>query len=558
MLLECSKCAKMYRVREGSAAAPTKCPACGGLLKVSGGAPAAAPAAAGPDPRVKELEAKLSALERDAAAHRSDAEQRAREAKEAQANIARLGEDLAKAQAVYKDALRKKEEELEEKQKKIASLESSSKGSQGQIAVLKQKDAQIQELQEKVNELEEKAAGGGKVAQLEAELAESRKNVPRLAEELAKEKAHYREALMNKEKELEDVQRKLVEASSKAQAGADTGQRNADLQRAQAKISQLEKIVQDGEQRYRTLHAEMEKSREAAEVGSDGGDKILAEKDETIASLNDDLSGERRKVGELQRQVKDLEASLQKAKAAPAPAPAAAAPAGGGGGGRVDEARYLVGDLDKSLTSISSQFSALVARVKRLHESLYKEDETPSPDVMAATGSQARTPEPEAEAEPPMETEEPAAPQEPEGPETPADSEEGAEAVSEAAADTPDTEALPLPEAAPEEDAPAEEPAQEQEEEIAQLETLPEPELDSGELPADETMLDMGKMGKALRAQREAASQDSPKPATRRITGRRPLPSLPREPRPAPEVEEQPSSDEPKKKGFFGKLFGKK
>ena len=41
MLLECSKCAKMYRVREGSAAAPTKCPACGGMLKVSGGAPAA-------------------------------------------------------------------------------------------------------------------------------------------------------------------------------------------------------------------------------------------------------------------------------------------------------------------------------------------------------------------------------------------------------------------------------------------------------------------------------------------------------------------------------------
>jgi chromosome segregation ATPase len=111
------------------------------------GAPAAA---AGPDPRVKELEAKVAALERDAAAHRSDAEQRAREAKEAQANIARLGEDLAKAQGVYKDALKKKEDELEEKQKKIAALEASAKGSQGQIAILRQKDAQIQELQEKV------------------------------------------------------------------------------------------------------------------------------------------------------------------------------------------------------------------------------------------------------------------------------------------------------------------------------------------------------------------------------------------------------------------------
>ena len=558
MLLECSKCAKMYRVREGSAAAPTKCPACGGLLKVSGGAPAA-PAAAGPDPRVKELEAKVASLERDAAAHRSDAEQRGREAKEAQTNIARLGEDLAKAQGVYKDALRKKEEELEEKQKKLASLESSSKGSAGQLAVLKQKDAQIQELQDKVSSLEEEmsknAGGGEKVAALEAELVEARKGVPRLSEELAKEKAHFREALLGKEKELDEVQKKLatvekqlVEASSRAQGSPD---KNSELQRAQSKISQLEKIVQDGEQRYRTLHAEMEKSREAAGVGSEDGAKILAEKDESIASLNEDLAGERRKVGELQKQVKDLESSLQKAKAAPAAAPAAA----GGGGGRVDEARYLVGDLDKSLTSISSQFSALVSRVKRLHESLYKEDETPSPEVMAATGEQARSPEPEPEpeAEPEMEADEPTPAQEAEASEEPAASDEGAEAVAEAAAETPDTEALPLPEAAPEEE-PA---AEEQEEEIAQLESLPEPALDTGELPADETMLDMGKMGKAIRAQRE--SDQGPKPATRRITGRRPLPSLPREPRPAPEVEEQSGSgDEPKKKGFFGKLFGKK
>src|SRR5436190_8359221 len=95
MLLECSSCGKMYRVREGSAAAPTKCPACGGVLKVSGGG-APAPAAGGSDPRVKDLEAKVAALEKAASAHRD-------EAKEAQGNIARLGEDLAKAQGVYKD-----------------------------------------------------------------------------------------------------------------------------------------------------------------------------------------------------------------------------------------------------------------------------------------------------------------------------------------------------------------------------------------------------------------------------------------------------------------------
>src|SRR5437762_4613919 len=132
MLLECTQCAKMYRVREGSAAAPTKCPACGGLLKVSGGGAPAPAAPSGPDPRVKELEAKVASLERDASARRAESEQHAKDAKEAQGNIARLGEDLAKAQAVYKDALRKKEDELEEKQKKITALEGEAEKTRSQ------------------------------------------------------------------------------------------------------------------------------------------------------------------------------------------------------------------------------------------------------------------------------------------------------------------------------------------------------------------------------------------------------------------------------------------
>ena len=92
--------------------------------------------------------------------------------------------------------------------------------------------------------------------------------------------------------------------------------------------------------------------------------------------------------------------------------------------GNVQEARYLVGDLDKSLSSVSSQLSALVQRVKRLHESLYKPE-----------GSSALLPSVQADipSEPPAET---FAPLEAEAPvETPA-SGEGAEALAEAAAET--------------------------------------------------------------------------------------------------------------------------
>lgn len=567
MLLECSSCGKMYRVREGSAAAPTKCPACGGTLKVSGGGGAPA-APAGPDPRVKELEAKVASLEKEAATHRG-------EAKEAQANIARLGEDLAKAQGVYKDALKKKEEEIEERQKKIAALEAEVekakaqfKAGGGQIAVLRQKDAQIAELEEKVTslmgELESKSGGSGsdeKVAHLEQELAEARQGVPRLAEELAKEKTTYREALLNKEAEIDDLHKKLsavekglIEVSSRAQAGAsgaseadlaaaraEADKRAAELQRSQNRITQLEKIVQDGESRYRSLHAEMEKSREAAEAGGGEQAKVLAEKDETIDGLNNDLTAEKRKVGELERQLKEAKSAAATAARPPSgtrPSPLA---------GNVSEARYLAGDLDKSLASVSLQLSALVERVKRLHESLLK-SEGSSAELPAVKAEIPSAPEPEsADEEPP--------PEEPEGPEVPA-SDSGAEALAEAAAETPEdgTAELPLPEAASEEEAAEIQPEGEAEaeaepqEDVAQLESLPEPVAESNELPADETMLDMGKMNR-------------PRPQLNRGTGRRPapLPRLPANPPPAAEGEAiDEGGDEPKKKGFFGKLFGKK
>jgi chromosome segregation ATPase len=557
----------MYRVRDGSAAVPTKCPACGGGLKTSGGGAPAAPAApATADPRVKELEVKVAALEKAAAAHRADAEHKDKEAKEAQSNIARLGEDLAKAQGVYKDALKKKESELEEKQKKIAALESeagksAAKGSMGQLAVLKQKDAQIAELE---SQLAAKGEGGGdpeKMAHLEMELAEARQGVPRLAEELANEKLHYREALLNKENEIDELNKKLatldkqiVETSSRAQAGAsgvsdaavaaaraELERKAAELQRASNRIAQLEKIVQDGESRYRSLHVEMEKSREAASMGSEDGAKVIAEKDGSIASLNEDLITERKKVGELEKQLKDAKAAAAAAAARPAsgtmPSPAMS--------GNVSEARYLVGDLDKSLSSVSSQLAALVQRVKRLHESLYKPE-----------GSSAVLPSVDAEI--PINRPPEAGVSLPESAETPAEpvpDPEAEQALAEAAAETPvdATEALPLPEAAPYDEAAdvrAEIEGTPVESEPAELESLPEPVAQTDELPADETMLDMGKMMKPTR------------PQLGRGTGRRPapLPKLPPAPSQQPEVEpmEDGGGSDPKKKGFFGRMFGKK
>jgi ribosomal protein S27E len=60
MILECGKCAKMYRVRDDASTQPTQCPTCGGTLSAAGGG--SAPNAAS---RVKELETRIQNLEKE-------------------------------------------------------------------------------------------------------------------------------------------------------------------------------------------------------------------------------------------------------------------------------------------------------------------------------------------------------------------------------------------------------------------------------------------------------------------------------------------------------------
>src|SRR6187549_835630 len=65
MILECGSCAKMYRVRDGTATQPSKCPACNGDLRAAGGG---APSA---QDRVRDLETKIQNLERELAESRN-------------------------------------------------------------------------------------------------------------------------------------------------------------------------------------------------------------------------------------------------------------------------------------------------------------------------------------------------------------------------------------------------------------------------------------------------------------------------------------------------------
>jgi len=496
MLLECS-CGKMYRVKDDTVNPPTKCPACGGTLRASGGGPSAGG---------KELESKLQASERERASLKS--------------RVGGLEHELREAQA----ALKKKDQEIEENKRKIAELEGGG-GTKGRgpqapaqtMALLKAKDDALQEARERLAALEEEMSGKGgggsseRVAQLESDLAEAQASISRLGTDLEKAQNAYKEALQKKDDDLEEKQQKLAALEKQAaSAGSRTpAPAGSELQRAQARISQLERIVQDGEQRYRTLQEKMDALEQGGSAGAKEQADALAEKDKLIAKLREDVSGEQARAGELQKQLQEAR-RVTKARPKEEPAPPPAPPALPA---RLGEARYLAADLDKSLGSVGSSLQALVERVKRLNESLQGMEVVLPAGAVPGAPVWGKAPEEPASASPPP-----------------------AEPLVE---DVHTLESLPAP-AAPEDDG----------------------------LPADETLLDMGKMGHKVRAaaRREPEETYEP-PEGLEEPSSQPMDEVPlsaeTSPGPVPEegeAEPEPGSEPmpPKKKGLFGKLFGKK
>ena len=164
-----------------------------------------------------------------------------------------------------------------------------------------------------------------------------------------------------------------MEANSHVQSTVSAEQLSTDLQKAQARVVQLERIVQDGESRCRELQAELDKRSQASASETDAGARALIEKDQAIALFREEVAAQRLQVEDLQIKVKDLESAVKKEKVDP----------------RIDEARYLAGDLGKSLAAVSSQLGALVEHVKLLHETLDKpgsgvpdKDATPAPAMV--------------------------------------------------------------------------------------------------------------------------------------------------------------------------------
>ncbi len=551
MIFVCVSCGKKFLYRGDPSAAPS-CKACGGEIRPEG--PTAAYAAAAPDSRTKDLDARVAQLEADLQAREKELQEtRGRlatvesDSQGAGAQIEALQTPLSEAEDRQERVGAERRQQIGQARARIAQLEkeiqtvrneSSAKLQMSVVRSLKEKEAEIHEAQasiarygeelKKAQELYKEALvkRDRTAEEHAAATAEAQASIARLGEDLKKAQDAYKEALKRKDAELAEAHEKAVALERRlaeiAARGAETGSSDKlgaqltatraqldesarDLDRAQARIKQLEKSVLDADRRCGELQRKVEEAEVRNGAAADAG--------EAVAKLQSDLEAQRSESEQLRRRLADLDAAHR----------AGEAQASEGFRASVKEARYVAEDLGRNFESLAATMAGLVERVRRLVECLHQpEPEVPKHVIPGSAAARAETP--------------------------PGPGMLPSQAVP--AEDIPVIDSLPAP-------APAEA---------------------GGHLPADDTILEMGGAVRPVRA----GPEELPEPQEGAPLDAVPLSGAPEEAQvseveafpgeappdeggqyeaapPAPEPEEAPVPEPPpKKKGFFSKLFGRK
>jgi chromosome segregation ATPase len=377
------------------------------------------------------------------------------------------------------------------------------------------------------------AEAQSRVPALRQELEEAHGSLSRLADDLAREKSAHLLALDAKEKELQASREGLHKDLEVAQASLArlaeelAGEKTAHLAALQAKdreldsergrISALEESLEEARAQAGSREAAERAERELSELRAQMEEKVrdLAGRlDEARAAADRGAGAEEtgaRALREKDKVIAALEetvaghkatidhlerraANLEEIRRAEHESFETRFRARGEVQARIGEARHLSSDFDRCLESIALSLTGLRDRVRRIVESLH----TPEPEALPAPAAAPVEP-PRA---PPPESEEP----------------------------------VPGLEEAVGEGEPVEAPA-------------------GGELPADETLLDMG------RPPAEEGNGDASDESDAIVLEAVPLIESPAEEAPRPETppEETPAGEQTEKKpGFFSKLFGRK
>jgi chromosome segregation ATPase len=347
MILECG-CGKMYKVRDGSANLPTRCPACGGELKAQGPAPAGAGDAA----RTRQLEARIQELERRlaepsalqgpladlrASAERSD----------------QLERELVETRGRLEKALSAKEGELAAAQESLARAEAERRRLESRLGTLEEGQARALEGKDKTIQ-----ALDASISSYRGKVDELQKRVDALESQRLSDLSNFDASL--RQREQSDRQQLDRATGTHQKALADL---RAELE---ARIREKDKQISESRQLLDREAAERRRVIEAHNRLQESADRAAAEKDAALAALQATLESYQSKLVTVQKRLE----SLEELRRADQDAGARRMRDTQALRARLEEAEHLAGDLDHGVASLESALASLRDRGRRLKSTL--------------------------------------------------------------------------------------------------------------------------------------------------------------------------------------------
>jgi chromosome segregation ATPase len=391
MILECTSCAKMYRIRDDSSPQPTKCPTCSGELRATGG-----PASGAPN-RVRELETKIQSLERELAESRSGRPTLSVETAPGisgfSAPVAELRAAAEKSDRLDRDllALRSEtERKLKEKDAQIAQFREVADRESAERRKIEARGSGAEETHARALEGKEKT-----IQALDASIATYRSKVEALQKKLDAvevQRLSDLNAFDTRLREREQSDREQLDRATQQQQQALSALRAE----TEANIAEKDRQISEGRQALDREAGERRRLTETLNRLQENADRAVAEKNTSLAAQEANLSSYKSKIEALQRRVDSLEQmrrsehdqlsrQLRSSQSIRT---------------RVDEASHLAIDLDHSLDSIEASIATLRDRAKRLKGTLEETGSEADASAPLTTMSSSFAPPPEPEAEP--------------------------------------------------------------------------------------------------------------------------------------------------------------
>src|SRR5262245_53371993 len=361
MILECTSCKKMYRIRDGSATTPTQCPTCNGELRATGGGSAGAP------DRVRELETKIQSLERELSESRSG---RPTLSVETSPGISGFSAPVAELRAAA--------EKSDRAERDLLALRSEMERK------LKDKDAEVARLREAADrEAAERRKAEAHGTGVEVTHARALEGKDKTIQALDASIASYRSKVETLQKKLDSLEMQRLsdlnafdtrvrerEQADREQLDRATQQQHQALAalraETEAKIVEKDRLITEGRQALDREAGERRRLTETLNRLQENADRAVAEKDTSLAAQEANMSSYKSKIEALQRRVDSLE-QMRRSEHDQLTRQLRASHTIRT---RVDEAGHLALDLDHSLDSIEASIAALRDRAKRLKASL--------------------------------------------------------------------------------------------------------------------------------------------------------------------------------------------